>query len=204
MADGDFPIFPPRDCDKVKRPREEENSDVYIESESESSSSSSTSDYESSSSDDTKRRRRSRGHREKRQRSDSDNCNVTEVNQVINVEKKKVKVDRHRSKELRELMTKFLKSSSANKILDNYDVSFDLKKFELSEPKLDRSASRRLRDLKLQDRKKTKEIEKNLKSSQGKVIDIARPLVFMWALISSDPALKSSPLVDACLDTLKL
>lgn len=202
MEMADSPIFPPRKSDK------EMQKSCVRSSRSDSSSSSSVYSTDSSSSDDSSDSdcRRKESKREKVQeepRGPLDGAATISIDKVP-VSSRKVDVDKDRTRELRRIMSAFVKSDKAAKIKEFYDINFNNSSFSLSVPKLDRSVARRLKDVKTSEAKEARLSEKAFKSLHGKVLDISRPLIYMWAFIASDDNLKSSPLHEACLDTLLL
>ena len=68
--------------------------------------------------------------------------------------------------------------------------------------KVDWSISRRFDEVQSSDATKARMIEKSLVSTQQRMLNIAKPLTFLWGAISSDEDLANSdlkPAIDAAL-----
>ncbi|EFX73658.1 hypothetical protein DAPPUDRAFT_252904 [Daphnia pulex] len=116
----------------------------------------------------------------------------------------KFTLDREMGRDLRSWMTAKLKPAEGKQLREKYVPSFRSDSFELVCPQLDSSMARRLKDLKSVEATKVESIEKSLLAEQYKILDIARPLLFVWENLSKDPALKVSPLSEATGTALQL
>ena len=93
---------------------------------------------------------------------------------------------------------KKLKPSESKSLRENFVPSFQSESFELVCPKMDSSIARNLKEIKSEDRSKVSEVlkveskEKLLLANQYKILDVSRPLLFMWDCIKKDPVLASS------------
>ncbi|EFX74987.1 hypothetical protein DAPPUDRAFT_108340 [Daphnia pulex] len=116
----------------------------------------------------------------------------------------KFTLDREMGRDLRSWMTAKLKPAEGKQLREKYVPSFRSDSFELVCPQLDSSMARRLKDLKSVEATKAESIEKSLLAEQYKILDIARPLLFVWENLSKDPALKVSPLSEATGTALQL
>ena len=101
-------------------------------------------------------------------------------------------------------MTSVLKSKEAKLLREDFSPSFEKSSFDLKVPKLDISMQRRLNDLKTPEASKAEAREKILVAQQYKILDVSRPLLFMWGNIASDPNLTNSPLWSAAVSALQL
>ena len=101
-------------------------------------------------------------------------------------------------------MTSVLKSKEAKLLREDFSPSFEKSSFDLKVPKLDISMQRRLNDLKTPEASKAEAREKILVAQQYKILDVSRPLLFMWGNIASDPNLANSPLLSAAVSALQL
>lgn len=108
------------------------------------------------------------------------------------------------AKELRHWMSSSAKRNQIKTLRTLYEPSFEHTSFELQVPKLDSSMARRLKELRGSESQHTEAKEKAFKDLQYKVLDVARPLLFLWSEIASDDCLKDSPLADAAETALRL
>ncbi|KZR98243.1 Uncharacterized protein APZ42_006432, partial [Daphnia magna] len=113
-------------------------------------------------------------------------------------------LDRALSKELRGRMSSLLKSTEAKKLRGIFSPTFDSRSFDLQVPKLVHSMSRRLKELKGGEGSKVEMKEKTLVSHQFRLLDVARPLLYLWGQLSCDPDLKDSSMADAAVSALQL
>ncbi|KZS01997.1 Uncharacterized protein APZ42_001138 [Daphnia magna] len=92
----------------------------------------------------------------------------------------------------------FLPGSSSLKEAKRLDV------ISTEVPKLDRSMSRRLKELKGGEGSKAEMKEKKLVSHQFRLLDVAMPLLYLWGQLSYDPNLKDSSMADSAVSALQL
>jgi hypothetical protein len=95
-------------------------------------------------------------------------------------------LDKTRSKELRSWMTSLQKPAESKQLRENFVPSFGKSFFDLQVPKLDPSMARRLKEVKGGEASKAKVKEKALVASQFKILDIAKPLLYLWGSATSE------------------
>ena len=101
-------------------------------------------------------------------------------------------------------MTSQLKSADSKQIGEDFVPSFDSKTFDLQVPKLDHTMSRRVKEVKGGEAAKTEAKEKSLVSHQFKLLDVSRPLLYLWGAITSDDNLKDTSMAAAAVSVLQL
>jgi len=109
-------------------------------------------------------------------------------------------------RELRGWMTSSLKPAEAKQLRESFIPNFSNSSFELSCPKLDSSMANRFKDpnLKGTDLTKAEANEKGLKAEQYNVLDVARPLLFLWEKMAEKTELRDSPMASAVDTALRL
>ncbi|XP_045023289.1 uncharacterized protein LOC116935744 isoform X2 [Daphnia magna] len=107
---------------------------------------------------------------------------------------KSFRLDKARSKELRSWMTSAQKPTEAKQLRENFHPSFEKRSFEFKVPVLDPSMARRLKEVRGGEASKAEAKEKALVASQFKILDIAKPMLYLWgsASASNDPVLISA------------
>jgi hypothetical protein len=84
-----------------------------------------------------------------------------------------------RSKELRSWMTAAQKPAKAKQLRENFVSSFGKNSFDVQVPKLDPSMARRLKEMRGGEASKAEAKEKTLAASQYKILDIAKPPLYL-------------------------
>ena len=112
-------------------------------------------------------------------------------------------LDKSRSKELRSWMTALQKPSESKQLRENFSPTFEKSSFELQVPKLDPSMARRLREVKSVEASKAEAKEKSLVAAQFKILDIAKPLLYVWGS-AAEAAVADPLLVVAAESALQL
>ena len=109
-------------------------------------------------------------------------------------------------KEFRRLMTTSLKSSEAKQLRESFNPNFIDSSFELKCPQLDSSMARRFKDpsLKGQELSKAEANKKSLKAEQYKVLNVARPLLFLREKMFEKEEFRGSPMAKAVDAALRL
>ena len=107
---------------------------------------------------------------------------------------KSFQLDKARSKELRSWITTTQKPTETKHLRENFHPSFEKSTFDLKVPTLDPSMARRLKEVRGGEASKAETKEKALVASQFKILDIAKPLLYLWgsASAASDPLLISA------------
>jgi hypothetical protein len=83
-------------------------------------------------------------------------------------------------------MTSLQKQAESKQLRENFVPSFSKSSFDLQVPKLDPSMARRLKEVKGGEASKAKAKEKALVASQYKILDIAKPLLYLWGSATSE------------------
>jgi hypothetical protein len=91
----------------------------------------------------------------------------------------KFTVARKRMKVFRNWMTTSLSAPEARNLRDSFIPSFPNSGFDLVCPQVDSSFSRRFKDIKTPEMSKAEATERSLKAEQYKILDVARPLLFL-------------------------
>ena len=99
-------------------------------------------------------------------------------------------LSRRKSKKLRKLMFEGVSSAEAKVLRNRFTPIFRKKSVKLQIPELDEAMYRRLKSLKNSTASKAliDPQEKSLSALQYKIIDIARPLLFLWENKQADSA----------------
>ncbi|EFX61988.1 hypothetical protein DAPPUDRAFT_120679 [Daphnia pulex] len=97
-------------------------------------------------------------------------------------------LDAERSKELRSWMTAAQKPAEAKQLRESFVPSFGKNSFDLQVPKLDPSMARRLKEVRGGEASKAEAKEKALAASQYKILDIAKPLLYLWGSAMTEAA----------------
>jgi hypothetical protein len=113
-----------------------------------------------------------------------------------------------RSKELRSWMTAAQKPAEAKQLRENFVPSFGKNSFDVQVPKLDPSMARRLKEMRGGEASKAEAKEKTLAASQYKILDIAKPPLYLWGSdmteAATNPATSNPLLVTAAESALQL
>lgn len=117
---------------------------------------------------------------------------------------KKFSVGRSHSKNFRKAMSTCLQPADARAIRKRYEPDFLKRSVSLQCPKIDHSMARRMKERKGPELTKVEQKEKSLTSVQFKLLDIARPLLFISESLSTDQNNVKSGVLDACSDTIRL
>ncbi|KZS04064.1 Uncharacterized protein APZ42_033066 [Daphnia magna] len=107
-------------------------------------------------------------------------------------------------KVFRNWMTTSLSAPEARNLRDSFIPSFPNSGFDLVCPQVDSSFSRRFKDIKTPEMSKAEATERSLKAEQYKILDVARPLLFLREKIAESADLKDSPLAEAADTALRL
>ncbi|KZS10480.1 Uncharacterized protein APZ42_025044 [Daphnia magna] len=104
---------------------------------------------------------------------------------------KSFRLDKARSKELRSWMTSAQKPMEAKQLRENFHPSFEKGSFDLKVPVLDPYMARRLKEVRGGEASKAEDKEKALVASQFKILDITKPILYLWgsSSASNDPVL---------------
>lgn len=91
-------------------------------------------------------------------------------------------------------MTSAQKPTEAKQLRENFHPSFEKRSFDFKVPVLDPSMARRLKEVRGGEASKAEAKEKALVASQFKILDIAKPMLYLWgsASASNDPVLISA------------
>ncbi|KZS20361.1 Uncharacterized protein APZ42_012970 [Daphnia magna] len=116
----------------------------------------------------------------------------------------KFTVARERMKIFRDWMTSSLSAPEARSLRDSFIPKFSNTSFDLVCPQVDSSFSRRFKELKTPEMAKAEATERSLKAEQYKILDVARPLLFLREEIAASAELKDSPLAEAAETALRL
>jgi hypothetical protein len=116
----------------------------------------------------------------------------------------KFTVARKRMKVFRDWITTSLNAPEARSLRDNFIPSFPDSSFDLVCPQVDSAFSRRFKDIKSSEMSKAEATERCLKAEQYKILDIARPLLFLREKIAASTDLKDSPLAEVVDTALRL
>ncbi|KAK4013375.1 hypothetical protein OUZ56_025867 [Daphnia magna] len=112
----------------------------------------------------------------------------------------KFTVARKRMKVFRNWMTTSLSAPEARNLRGSLIPSFPNSGFDL----VDSSFSRRFKDIKTPEMSKAEATERSLKAEHYKILDVARPLLFLREKIAESADLKDSPLAEAADTALRL
>ncbi len=88
-------------------------------------------------------------------------------------------VTRERMLVFKDWITSTLNPAEAKQLRERFLPSFTDTNFDLKCPQLDSSLARRFKDLKFPEMTKPEATEKSLKAEQYKVLDVARPLLYL-------------------------
>jgi hypothetical protein len=116
----------------------------------------------------------------------------------------KFTVARKRMKVFRDWMTTSLSAPEARSLRDSFIPSFPNSSFDLVCPQVDSSFSRRFKDIKTPEMSKAEATERSLKAEQYKILDVARPLLFLKEKMAESADLRDSPLAEAADTALRL
>jgi hypothetical protein len=100
-------------------------------------------------------------------------------------------------------MTSTLNPAEAKQLRESFLPSFTDTDFDLKCPQVDSSLARRFKDLKCPEMTKAEATEKSLKAEQYKVLDVARPLLYLKEQMA-EGELRNSPMVEAVDVALRL
>ncbi|EFX66255.1 hypothetical protein DAPPUDRAFT_116579 [Daphnia pulex] len=112
--------------------------------------------------------------------------------------------ERKRMKVFRDWMTTSLSAPEARNLRNSFIPSFPKSGFDLVCPQVDSSFSRRFKDIKTPEMSNAEAMKRSLKAEQYKILDIARPLLFLREKIAESADLKDSPLAEAADTALRL
>ena len=115
----------------------------------------------------------------------------------------KFTVARKRMKVFRDWMTTSLSTPEARNLRDSFIPSFPNSSFDLVCPQVDSSFSRRFKDIKTPEMSKAEATERSLKAEQYKILDVARPLLFLKEKMAESADLRDSPLAEAADTALR-
>ena len=107
-------------------------------------------------------------------------------------------------KVFRDWITTSLNAPEARSLRDNFIPSFPDSSFDLVCPQVDSSFSHHFKDIKSPEISKAEATERCLKAEQYKILDIARPLLFLREKIAASTDLKDSPLAEVVDTALRL
>ena len=93
-------------------------------------------------------------------------------------------------------MTLPQKPSESKQLRESFVPAFEKSSFDLQVPKLDPSMARRLKEVRGEGASKAEAKEKALVVSQFKILDIAKPLLYVWGC-AADAAVVDPLLVSA-------
>ena len=116
----------------------------------------------------------------------------------------KFAVDREKGRSLRAMMNSKLAPSEARRLRERYVPEFASGSFGLVCPVLDSSMARRLKEMKNAEATKAEAREKSLLADQYKILDIGRPLLFLWNDLTKDQTMLDSPLAVAAASAMQL
>jgi hypothetical protein len=116
---------------------------------------------------------------------------------------RKFAVPKRRMRVVRDWMTSTLSPSEAKQLRESFLPSFSDTGFDLKCPQVDSSLSRRFKDFKCPEMSKAEATEKTLKAEQYKVLDVARPILYLKELIAEEE-LQNSPMAEAVDVALRL
>jgi uncharacterized membrane protein YgcG len=116
---------------------------------------------------------------------------------------RKFAVPRERMRVVRDWMTSTLNPAEAKQLRDSFLPSFTDSDFDLKCPQVDSSLARRFKDLKCPEMTKAEATEKSLKAEQYKVLDVARPLLYLKEQMA-EGELQNSPMAEAVDVALRL
>lgn len=116
----------------------------------------------------------------------------------------KFSLDRKKMKQFRSWMTTPLTPNEAKVLREKFEPSFSDSSFCLQIPEVDGSIARRLKEFSGQELTKAEIREKALKTEQRQILDIARPLLFLWENITKEENIFDQPLVEAIETALRL
>ena len=105
---------------------------------------------------------------------------------------------------LRDWMTTSLSAPEARSLRYYFIPSFPDSSLDLVCPQVDAAFYRRFKDIKSPEMSKAEATERCLKAEQFKILDVARPLLFLREKIAASADLKDSPLVEAADTALRL
>ena len=117
---------------------------------------------------------------------------------------RKFSVSRSRSKKFRKAMSSCLPPSDARMIRKYYEPKFLKRSVSLHCPKIDHSMVRRMKEKKGPELTKVEQKEKALTSMQFKLLDIARPLLFVSESLAADKTDANLDVQDPCSDSIRL
>ena len=101
-------------------------------------------------------------------------------------------------------MNSKLAPSEARRLRERYVPEFASGSFGLVCPVLDSSMARRLKEMKNAEATKAEAREKSLLADQYKILDIGRPLLFLWNDLTKDQTMLDSPLAVAAASAMQL
>ena len=101
-------------------------------------------------------------------------------------------------------MSSCLQPSEAREIRKCYESKFLKRSFSLNCPKIDHSMTRRMKEKKGPELTKVEQKEKMLTSMQFKLLDIARPLLFISESLAAKKSVGHQDIQDACSDSIRL
>ncbi|KZS16152.1 Uncharacterized protein APZ42_018153 [Daphnia magna] len=116
---------------------------------------------------------------------------------------RKFAVPKRRMRVVRDWMTSTLSPSEAKQLRERFLPSFTDTDFDLKCPQVNFSLARRFKDLKCPEMSKAEATEKSLKAEQYKVLDVARPLLYLKEQMA-EGELQNSPTAEAVDVALRL